>query len=533
MDPAQAPRKKRSWLCGMTFRKTSYYWKKMSKTRRLPEGQDWLISKLKQAKLQADDDGVCHGVNGVAVQAILLKKIKAKFDDYLYTIHQEKRLQSRIQIAEEKRKDHKILTRNDQRLLDIPNFMQSIELYYDHVRYSHLFTEEEKPSCQDTLQVARLIIPKELEEKGGIARACFFTGIYNIDDVEVYLNSLSEVIKEQCSTFAFAIQQDSRSHTSTFTYINEWILLDAHNLPSLPVKSDKKMAKLVFEAFTDDPADKFIGINTKIYVCGEDYTAAVAFFNQWKKSDKFKMIHQYTQERLTRVGNEHASWLFIASAENDINTAKALVKNGMEINLLSENAPLPLHIAVVRNHIGVVRLLLNYGADPNLISKQGQTAVYKAARLGYHETLSLLLSHEADPNVGDVNHGVTPIFIASKMNNIRVVDVLLKYNADTTLPCFYKIDHEELKDNESKTSSLTKMINDLKINRKVKGVYITPYEVAMINGNNEIASMLKAAENKSVSKKRKSPEGDTHRLFSIKKRKISRECVSENEKCLP
>lgn len=106
-----------------------------------------------------------------------------------------------------------------------------------------------------------------------------------------------------------------------------------------------------------------------------------------------------------------------------------------------------LFMAVENNRRRMTRMLLKRGADPNIPDRYRRTCLHiavescapkndrsavdsRAPTNGRSmEMVKILLGHNADPNIRD-NTDKTPLYLASGLGNVQVVDQLLQFGAD-------------------------------------------------------------------------------------------------------
>ena len=87
-----------------------------------------------------------------------------------------------------------------------------------------------------------------------------------------------------------------------------------------------------------------------------------------------------------------------------------------------------LIIAADKGDINTVRALLNIGADVNAKNRQGRTALIAAAESGHTNTVKLLLENGADVNAKDI-YGETALIRAAKKGHTKIIELLKKHGA--------------------------------------------------------------------------------------------------------
>ena len=162
--------------------------------------------------------------------------------------------------------------------------------------------------------------------------------------------------------------------------------------------------------------------------------------------------------------------LHFAARQGHIQTAKALVEGGADVNLVSPgDRTSPLLIAVINGHFDFAMYLLERGADPRRASDANGTPLYAALNVqwapkaaypqpraylqqqhSYLELMKALLERGADPNVR-VNRkiwytsynfdqssmdeiGATPFWRAAYASDIEAMKLLMAHGADPSIP---------------------------------------------------------------------------------------------------
>jgi uncharacterized protein len=168
-----------------------------------------------------------------------------------------------------------------------------------------------------------------------------------------------------------------------------------------------------------------------------------------------------------RVGPEKTGGmtaLLFAAREGHMETARALVEGGADLNQMSADQFSPLVMAIANGHLTLAKYLLDNGADPNKVSISGLTALYavidvqwaphawfpqpttEQEKVGYLELMKDLIEHGANVNapVGEklwfrsyTNDytwvdpaGATPFWRAAQSSDIAAMHLLIDHGAD-------------------------------------------------------------------------------------------------------
>ena len=171
-----------------------------------------------------------------------------------------------------------------------------------------------------------------------------------------------------------------------------------------------------------------------------------------------------------RVGPEQVGGmtaLLYAAREGHLETAKALLEGGADINQVSADKFSPLVTAVANGHLDLAKFLVDKGADPNLVATSGLTALYgvidvqwaphawfpqpttEQEKTSYLELMKDILEHGANVNaqVGEkiwfrsyTNDytwvdpaGATSFWRAAQSSDIAAMHLLVDHGADAKI----------------------------------------------------------------------------------------------------
>ncbi|KAJ4309251.1 hypothetical protein N0V84_011613 [Fusarium piperis] len=129
-----------------------------------------------------------------------------------------------------------------------------------------------------------------------------------------------------------------------------------------------------------------------------------------------------------RTGEDGEMLLHSAIEQGHEETARLLLRNGLDVNAQCENGDTPLHLAVGRllgAHHGITRLLLSQAnLLPNVVNKYGHTPASLAISRGRTETLRLLLAEGVDTRA-TTKGGHTLLGVAAELGYLPMVELLL------------------------------------------------------------------------------------------------------------
>jgi ankyrin len=125
-----------------------------------------------------------------------------------------------------------------------------------------------------------------------------------------------------------------------------------------------------------------------------------------------------------------ATALHWAAHRNDLDAATLLIEAGAHVNAANGLGATPLWLAAINGSASMVERLLEAGANPNVALKMGETLLMTAARSGDVETVERLLEHGADINAAEHERGQTALMWAVAQQHADVVRVLIEKDAD-------------------------------------------------------------------------------------------------------
>jgi ankyrin repeat protein len=156
-----------------------------------------------------------------------------------------------------------------------------------------------------------------------------------------------------------------------------------------------------------------------------------------------------------------------AAARDDIETVRALLRKGADVNgaqgdgstalhwaaananrkladlLIASKANVsaqtrlagitPLFVAAKNGAAGVAEEILKGGADVNMANAAGTTPLMMAASAGDPATIRIMIEHGAKVNAAESTHGQTALMFAAALNRSEAVTLLMTNGADASL----------------------------------------------------------------------------------------------------
>ena len=123
-----------------------------------------------------------------------------------------------------------------------------------------------------------------------------------------------------------------------------------------------------------------------------------------------------------------------AAQSDDLELTQMLLYAGANVKAATRlGAYTPLFMASANAHAPLVEALLRAGADVNGTTTHGATPLMMASATGDAAVVTALLDHGADPNAVEAAMGQTALMFASARNRPEAVAVLMERGADPTL----------------------------------------------------------------------------------------------------
>jgi ankyrin repeat protein len=139
------------------------------------------------------------------------------------------------------------------------------------------------------------------------------------------------------------------------------------------------------------------------------------------------LIDEGVDVNITRA--DGATALAWAVHWDDEGTAGLLIERGADPNRANDLAVTPLMLASTNRSAAMVERLLDAGADPNLARPNGETALLLGSRAGDVGVVRALLAHGADVTA-KTSRGFTALIFAAAEGHTAVVGVLVETGAD-------------------------------------------------------------------------------------------------------
>jgi ankyrin repeat protein len=124
--------------------------------------------------------------------------------------------------------------------------------------------------------------------------------------------------------------------------------------------------------------------------------------------------------------------LYMAARDGPVETIRALVKEGADVDLCDANGGTALHFAAHHGNFETVRVMLELGGNPLAQTTLGTTTpLHMAANAGHSEIVKLLVQEMGAVDLAtQTADGGTPLHRAAAAGHVRTVKLLLELGSD-------------------------------------------------------------------------------------------------------
>jgi ankyrin repeat protein len=323
---------------------------------------------------------------------------------------------------------------NDKQL---SSFLDSVSLFHTPSEHKELFLPTHGFIDQRTSKshLISLLMPIELEEKGGVVDLHSITGAGDKKQLQDYFNHFTQIVDSKKLTQPIVFVVGNSKHSITLGYlptIKQWVLINANNLPSLRLDPNHIGSQFIEALMYSDTVAVF---HWSAYVVNN--SEALRYqqcLKEWESCEAWKAIHCPATQTCNRKNDASTSWLYLAILHEKINQIQALLEQGADTNVVGIKGRTPLMRAIFSGNADIVELLLEYGADPNhanpnLENFKGWTPLFLAVSRRHLDIVEFLLNAGANVNQ-QLEDGLTALFFAAQRGDLNIVKLLLKHGAD-------------------------------------------------------------------------------------------------------
>ena len=160
----------------------------------------------------------------------------------------------------------------------------------------------------------------------------------------------------------------------------------------------------------------------------------IAIFAAIDRNDLYcmKKIIDNDKSLIFLRSNQDETLLHMAMRRENIEMAKYLISNGLDVNSLNKYGSTPIFNSIYQGDFNGIEFLLMHGADLQAKNYNGNTPLHWAVDCHKPKVCSFLISKGANIDAQN-NNGETPLFIACEQGLLEITKILLDHDADITL----------------------------------------------------------------------------------------------------
>jgi ankyrin repeat protein len=182
-----------------------------------------------------------------------------------------------------------------------------------------------------------------------------------------------------------------------------------------------------------------------------------------------------------------------AIQKNDVDQVRKLIEEGADVNAKDSSDRIPLGYAAEKGNMEIVELLISSGADVNGKGHDDQVPFVWASEVGHLDIAKLLILEGTDANARD-NGGSTCLIWAAWKGRTELIQILLDAGADINAKDDASVTalHDAVRGGHKETVELL-ITEGADVNIFSTRGGGTPLEIAIHNGGEEIAELLRKA----------------------------------------
>ncbi|WP_265014610.1 ankyrin repeat domain-containing protein [Wolbachia endosymbiont (group B) of Camptogramma bilineatum] len=200
--------------------------------------------------------------------------------------------------------------------------------------------------------------------------------------------------------------------------------------------------------------DNKVDVNAK-YDCGETLLHVAAKNYNWTKTAKI-LIAEGADVNIVDFFEQTP--LHVAAKYNHINIAKILIAEGADVNMVDFCKQTPLHVAVENNSIETVRALIKRGANIYVEDELNRMPLHHAVKNSSAELVKAMIEEGVDINRVNGSR-MTPSFYISEYLGAETCKTILSHIARLEVAGLY-VDSRNLEEKDKRISASRERDND-------------------------------------------------------------------------
>ncbi|MDR3443470.1 MAG: ankyrin repeat domain-containing protein [Legionella sp.] len=421
-------------------------------------------------------EGLCHGVTLAWVSACMINEEEA----FLHRIErieddfeedEDARLHLDILEAREAVKRKEQLTDIQEKLLEIPAFLEQVvlhqkphtlDIFNDHTAYS------QRPEY--IAPISKIASSKAMEALEGLSALHPNISIDSVDDIAHYLAEIeAEIVANGLQDEnKIALLLGAERHAIGLIYepnSKRWSLMNINGWPRKQFHSADKqaIAQEIFTSFTErqdgkialqstivtttkaleNKKEKFEKLDASLTTLASNRRTKEFFKNEQildaaalaASLGDIALIKKMAESEVDLTAKYDGQSLAIHAAMNgQADVIKELVKHKIDLDQPADSGLTATHAAARKGHVNVIRVLGEYKADLNKVDDRGRTPIIEAVEFDRGNAIAELALNHADLDKAN-NQGTTPLWWAAATGKLNALNALADHGADLNKPC--------------------------------------------------------------------------------------------------
>ena len=356
---------------------------------------------------EENKEGICYGLASMMAQAIFCRQVD-RFRDRLdwlkkhtsEEVNQWVKKASNLSYAErefifEKAKRKEQLSEEEFNILiasEIPAFYEGINVYQNKIYDKTFLTQADKSNLYGYNQeLLDLLRPAILDEDPPTYLEKSFSGVYTQENLIDYMSSFEKIAKNSNIKNPICFHLGSLNHETLLSYdpvSKAWQFYDANQ--DIILGDHATIANHILSGFESEELAIF---STRLSCLSSDQDSLNEIFTKWKPNiNEIRGFNKEQNEKINQSGPYNGTWLYIASRNNDLESASYLLSKNININSkTNDRNQTALHAAACNNNLEMFKILLEKKPDLNIQDNKRWTTLHFAASHNNLEMVTLLL----------------------------------------------------------------------------------------------------------------------------------------------